>query len=287
MLKAALQVLVLLALVFTAASAHAADGAFERIIKTNTIRCGYFTWPPYIVKDPNTGKLSGLNYDIMQALAKNLGLKTEWVLDVGVGDVAAALNANKFDVMCASVWTNPARLKTLTLTSPTLYSVVYAFVRTDDARFDGDLAKVNAKTIRISGIDTDYSQDIANEKFPLATQVMLPQTASGSETLMQVVSKKADIVFVDQGLVNEFLKNNPNALRQVKNVPPVRIYGEVLSVKQGDILLKNMLDTAITQLTNDGTIASLVAKYSAQNHSTMYPPSPSFVHLPEAVPAQK
>ncbi|HEY1096463.1 MAG TPA: transporter substrate-binding domain-containing protein [Alphaproteobacteria bacterium] len=262
--------------ILLASPAQAADTGFERVTKTGTIQCGYFTWPPYILKDANSGKLSGLNYDIMEAIAKNLGLKTEWTLDVGVGDVAAALNANKFDVMCASVWTNPARLKTLTLTNPTLYSVVYAFVRADDARFDNDLSKVNDKTVRISGIDTDYSQDIAKEKFPNAKQVMLPQTASGSETLMQVVSKKADIVFVDQGLVNEFLKTNPGTLRQVKGVEPVRIYGEVLSVRQGDILLKNMLDIAITQLTNDGTIARLVAKYSKENNSTMYAPGKTY-----------
>jgi ABC-type amino acid transport substrate-binding protein len=104
----------------------------------------------------------------------------------------------------------------------------------------------------------------------------LPQSASGSETLMQVVSKKADVVFVDQGLVNEFLKTNPGSLRAVKGVEPVRVYGEVLSVKQGNILLKNMLDTAINQLTNDGTIAKLVNEYTKQNNSVMYPPSKTF-----------
>lgn len=94
---------------------------------------------------------------------------------------------------------------------------------------------------------------------------------------MQVFSKKADIVFVDQGLVHDFLKHNPGTLRQVKNVEPIRVYGEVLSVCQGEIFLKNMLDGAIMQLTNDGTIGDLVSKYRQQNNSTMYAPNKSFL----------
>ena len=46
-------------------AAHAADAdvAFNRIVARKTIYCGYFTWPPYITKDPNTSQLSGINYD--------------------------------------------------------------------------------------------------------------------------------------------------------------------------------------------------------------------------------
>ena len=79
------------------------ESAYDRVIRTGTIRCGYFVWPPYFYKDPVTKKFSGGNYEIMEAIGKMLNLKIEWALEVGVGDVVTALNSDKFDVMCATV----------------------------------------------------------------------------------------------------------------------------------------------------------------------------------------
>lgn len=261
-----------------AVSAQAADqSAFDRVVSSKTIRCGYFSWPPYVAKDPNTGKLSGINVDIMEAIAKNLDLKIEWTGEVGVGDVATSLNTNKFDVMCATVWPSPGRVKNLTLTKAPFYNIVYAYVRTGDTRFDNDLNKANNKAIKVSGIDGDYSQDLSKEKLPNATQVMLPQMASGTEILMQVMNKKADIVFSDTSMVKEFLKANPGSLQQVKGIGPVRYFGEMLSVKRGETELRDMLDIAIEQLTNDGTLEALVAKYRKEYNATFFAPSKSFV----------
>jgi ABC-type amino acid transport substrate-binding protein len=253
------------------------ETAFERVQATGTIRCGYFLWPPYLAKDANTKKLSGINYEIMEALGKNLGLKVEWVAEIGVGDVATALNTHKVDTVCSSIWPSPGRAQNLTLSLPTFYTAAFAFSRADDTRFDGDLNKANNKDIKVSGIDGDYSYDLAKEKLPSAIPVMLPQTASGSEILMQVVSKKADIVFSDLSLVNDFVKNNPNSLRQVVGIGAVRNYGETLAVRRGEYHLKNMLDTAIMQLANDGALEKIVQKYRQEYQAEFYAPSKAFV----------
>lgn len=260
----------------------AEEKALDHVLASNTIRCGYFSWPPFIAKDPNTGKLSDINYEIMEAIGKNLNFKIDWVAEVGAGDVATALNTDKFDVMCASVWPNPGRIRSMTLTIPTFYSIAYAYVRAGDRRFDGNLSKANVANVRVSGIDGDYSQDIAKEMLPNAQQVMLAQTASGSEILMQLAGKKADIVFSEAGLVHEFLQANPDSLRQVSGIGPVRYYGETLAVKRGEYQLKNMLDTSITQLANDGVIDKIVQKYRTKYHVNMLSPAKSFVAMPDA-----
>ena len=170
--------------IFAASSpAFADEPTFERIMKDKTIHCGYFEWAPYIVKDANTGKLSGINYDIMNAIGRNLGLKIEWTAAIGVGDVITALESNKMDVLCATLWPSPGQTQNLTLTSPTFFSVLKAFVRADDKRFDGDLGKANRKDVKVSAIDADITQAMAVEKLPDATIAALPQSASGSEIL--------------------------------------------------------------------------------------------------------
>lgn len=256
--------------------AQAAETTYDRVMASKTIRCGYFTWPPYITKDANTGKLSGINYDIMEAIGKNLGLKIEWVAEIGVGDVVAGLETNKADVMCATVWPNAARTQNLTLTKPTFYSIAYAFVRADDKRFDGDLGKANKKDIKVSGIDGDITADLAIEKLPNATPAFLPQTASGSEILLQLMTKKADIALVDEGMVNDFMKSNPGTLRKVANVAPTRIFGEHLPVRRGEYHLRDMLDVSIQQLINDGLMDELVNKYRKDYNAVFIAPTRTF-----------
>lgn len=257
--------------------AHAEETAFLRVEKSKTINCGYITWPPYIIKDPNTGKVSGINYDIMEAIGRNLGLKINWIVETGSGEIAAALNAQKFDVMCASLWPAAGRLQTLTMTRATFYNPVHAFTRADDQRFDSNIEKANIKDVKISAIDGDYSYDLAKEKLPNATIVSLPMTASGSEFLMQIMTKKADIVMCDVGLVNDFMKTNPNTLRKVASIPPVRIYGELLSVRRGEYQLRDMIDHAITQLADDGVIETILQKYEKNYGVKYYSPTPSYV----------
>jgi ABC-type amino acid transport substrate-binding protein len=264
-------------LAFLPIASRADEPVFDRVMASKTINCGYFLWPPYLAKDANTGKLSGINYDIMNAIGKNLGFKVNWTAEIGVGDAVAALDAKKIDVVCASLWPSPARAQNLTLSNPTFYSIAYAFVRGDDKRFDGDLNKANDKSVKAAAIDGDYTNDLVPEKLPNATIDSLPQSASGSEMLLQVVTKKADIVFSDEGLVNDFMKTHPGALRKVAGIGPVRIYGETLATKRGEYQLKNMIDISITQLTNDGVIQGLVDKYKKDYQANFFAPQKSFV----------
>ncbi len=120
--------LALLALVFCFPHKALADeSVFDRVIKTRTINCGYSIGAPYVEKDPNTGKLSGINYDIMEDIGKALGLKINWVEETGIGDVVAGLDSNRFDVYCATLWPDPGRMQTMSYTSPLFFTPVHAY----------------------------------------------------------------------------------------------------------------------------------------------------------------
>src|ERR1700735_3304508 len=65
--------------------------AYERVMRTGTIRCGYVRWYPYFTKELKTGELSGLNYDAMAAIGEELDLKIEWAEEVGWGNLGEGL----------------------------------------------------------------------------------------------------------------------------------------------------------------------------------------------------
>ncbi|MCB1555938.1 MAG: hypothetical protein KDJ15_01355 [Alphaproteobacteria bacterium] len=55
-------------------TAYAADKqkepVYERVIRTEQIRCGYAMSPPVLVMDPNTKELSGLDVDLWTEIGK-------------------------------------------------------------------------------------------------------------------------------------------------------------------------------------------------------------------------
>lgn len=268
--------IITLLILISSSHSYADEAIFDRVMKDKTIRCGYFVWPPYVTKNPNTGAFSGINYEIMEVIGKNLGLKIEWAAEIGAGDVVEALKTEKVDVMCAALWPIPARTQELTLSLPTFFNYLHAFARTGDIRFDSDLDKANRKEIKVAVIEGDATQNLAMERLPHATLVALPQTASGAELLLQVITEKADIALVEQALANDFLKSNPGTLRRIENIPPGRVFGEHLALKRGEYQLKNMFDIAITQLTNDGIIEEITKRYSKDYKTEFLAPTKTF-----------
>ncbi len=252
------------------------EPVFERVMKTKTINCGYFVWAPYVTKDANSGQFAGINYEIMEAITKNLGLKLNWSAEIGAGDATAALNTGKADAICISLWPSPTRTSTMTFTNPVFHDKVYAVVRADDNRFDNDLEKANRKEIKVSGIDGDVTADMASEKLPNANPQLLPQTASGADILMYILTKKADIAMIDEALYNDFSKTNPGKLKIVPGIGPVRVYSEHIAVKEGEYHLRDMINVSLQQLVNDGLIEKITAKYSKQYKSEFIPPRKSF-----------
>lgn len=58
MMKRLLLALALLILALPAAAETGKESAYECVMRTGTLRCGYILLPPEMNKDPNTGALS-------------------------------------------------------------------------------------------------------------------------------------------------------------------------------------------------------------------------------------
>src|SRR5207253_3108802 len=115
-----------------------------------TLRAGYIVYPPYIIKDPKTGVLSGIFYDLTMKLAEQLGLKIEWIEEAGYGTIFTSLESGRYDVYAGGVWANSTRSKVGYLTAPAFYNAMFAYARTNDHRFDSSLDVVNNPNIKIS-----------------------------------------------------------------------------------------------------------------------------------------
>ncbi len=234
---------------------------YDRVIKAGKIRAAYITYPPVVIKDTATGKLSGIFVEVLEKACENLGLELEWTEEVGWGMQIEGLMADRYDMVGSPVWANPTRGKLTTLSIPIYYSGIGIYVRQDDNRFDDDWKKINSKDIRIVTIDGETSDLIARTQFPLAKRVSLPDLTDHSRLFLEVTSNKADVLFAEPLYGYLHLKSNPNTVKNIAADKPIKVLGNCYMFRRGETYLKHMLDVTLEDLLNSGFANQVIDKY--------------------------
>jgi ABC-type amino acid transport substrate-binding protein len=237
------------------------ETAFERVMRTGVIRCGYAISPPALVKDSVTGKLSGVDHDIIEAIGQELGLKIEWTEEAGWGNFIEGLRTGRYDAFCSQQWPDPARTRFQTLTSPVIYSLLYAYVRADDHRLDNGPEAANDPAFKIPAIDGDISMAMVKSGFPKADILTLPQGATVSDMFLSVQTKKADVVFVEPAMFQEFDRNNRGAMRKV-DAQPSFVFASYYGFNSGETQLRDMFNVALRTLTDNGRLEQIAHSYA-------------------------
>lgn len=237
---------------------------FDRVFKSRTIQCGYIIYEPIVMKDPNTGEMSGLVVDLMNEIAKRAGtgFEVKWTVESSYGTFAEDMKRPNVDLMCATLWTMADTGVYGTSTVPLWYSGLGVYVRADDDRFT-DVSQFNDENVTISGTDGSISNVVAEQDYPKAKLLSLPPSTDYSVQMINVVNKKADVTFLEVNAVEEFMKNNPGTLKNLVPSNPLRVYSNALLVKKGEQEMLNFMNMALTELVNDGFVDKLITKYEA------------------------
>jgi polar amino acid transport system substrate-binding protein len=237
------------------------QAAFSRVMNQGELRVGYISYPPSFIKDPNTGAYSGIFDNVLQRAAKNLELKVNYVEEVAWGTMVEAVASGRVDLVCTGIWPTAGRARKAEFTEPIYFSPVRAYARVGDSRFNNNLGIANNPATKIAMIDGEMSSIISKSDFPKATQDSLPQSADISQLLLEVATKKADLTFVEVAVAEAFIQKNPNSIRAISGVEPVRVFPNVMMVGKGEFKLLSMLNVAFEELANNGVINQSISKY--------------------------
>ena len=261
-----LTALALMLLIPMAASAQdTKESVSDRVIRTQTLRCGYAIYDPSFMKDANTGAMSGMFYDLTEELGKRLGLKVEWAEETGYGTIAEGFRSNKYDAFCGAVWPTPDRVKGGMFTIPIFYNIVGVLVRKDDTRFDSDYMKLNSPEYTVAVRDGDITHSIAKSRFPNAKQVAIPDLSLTEQQLMEVSLGKADATFNDPYMMYRYNQANPD--KQLKDVAagkPLKYFPVTYMLPPADAQLKQMFDVALGELIAEGIVDDIIKKYEKE-----------------------
>jgi ABC-type amino acid transport substrate-binding protein len=244
--------------------AAAQETAYERVMRTSTIRCAYSPYAPALIKDPNTGEMSGIFYETVNEIGRRLGLKVEWTEEVGYGVIAEGFNTHRYDAFCNTVWPTAERSREASFTLPVYYSQVGLYVRADDHRFDDDFTKLNSPDVTFVVKDGDVSDAYKNDMFPLAKKVSIPQLADTGQLIEDVANGKADVAVNEPMLLIEYSKANPSKVRNLAEGHPISVSPNTIMLPKNEYQLKMMFDVALTELHNNGFIARTIARHDPE-----------------------
>jgi ABC-type amino acid transport substrate-binding protein len=276
-----LKILVTVLTIVFAVPAHAEiihDKAYQSVISSGKIRCGYSEWAPFLIIDANTGKTTGIMKDVMDEIGKRMGLKVEWAASIGWGEITSAANSGKIDMFCNTTWPDKAQLQNMSISRPLFYTPTYAYVRQGDTRFDNNYEAINSPSVTIAGIDGDSSYTTMQDHFPKAKMLALPNTADISQQIMNITTKKADIMLADPSAIGDYNQkaDADKKLVQVKG-KPLFVMSEILVTRAGEQQLMNAINTVLYSLINEGFLDKTLKKYGA---TSSFAPQPE-VKLPE------
>jgi ABC-type amino acid transport substrate-binding protein len=262
------------------AQEKAKESAYERVMRTGIIRCGYFDWMPLFHTDTATGKRSGIFKDVAEEIARVSGLKIEWTAEIPFAQIVTDLNSGKIDALCGGVWPSAARARHIRFTGPVFFLPMHIYKKAGDGRFDGKPGDINQPDVTIVTIDGEMSAEIRNSDFPRSGLVSLPQlSGSASDLLMTVASGKGDITFTDAVQGQEFMNANPGKVEAVTFDAPLRVMSNAIAVGGNEERLQYFLDESLRELHNSGIIDKILAGYDGRYPGILMRVRPSYERM--------
>ncbi|MGB3389711.1 MAG: ABC transporter substrate-binding protein [Pseudaminobacter sp.] len=265
----------MLATTFMCAPAALAQDTSFKTIEPGTLTIAIASYMPY--SGVIDGKLTGLDGDLVTAVAEKLGLKVKTNVSDFAG-ILAAVQTNRADIAVGSIGWTEARAKAGIFTDSPYYSNQVVLVREDQ-----NVTKIEDLEGLTVATGIGYSYIPAIQAIPNTKLKTYPTPANMLEDL---VAKRVDAVFTD-ALVNiAYAKEKPGVLKAAPMTPPTeeqlaehpdykylfpRPGGFYLNA--GNTALENAVTEAIRGLYKDGTTESLLVKWGVNNPDSWTTPN--------------
>jgi len=213
-------------------------------------------WPMYYsisFRNPESGQLEGIDIDLSRELAKDMGVKLEYV-ETSFGSFIADLQANKCDLGMFGVGATMKRAQAAAFSDPYLTSGVYAVVRKGGpitTWADIDKPGINAGVSLGSYIETFMRSYFKNAK---TVAVAAPAT-----TPAELMAQRVDVVMTDYPAS---IKMNAQFDWTITVAPPetlsVTPYAYVMN--QGDQIWLNYINLFVRTIKLDGRLKAAAEK---------------------------
>lgn len=229
-----------------------ADSSLADVQKAGVLVVGTEgTYRPFSFHEGGSGAITGYDVDVIDAVAKKLGVTTKFE-ETQFDGIFAGLEAGRFDVIANQITTTPARVAKYTFSSPYTYSTGVVVVKADNSSITSFAG--------LSGKST--AQSLTSNWYALAKD-------SGAN-IQAVEGWAQSVALVEQGRVDATVNDKLTYLdfKKQTGAAGLKIAAETteqstsaFAFTKGSTTLAKAVDGALSSLASDGTLASISDKY--------------------------
>ena len=218
------------------------------------------SYPPYEYTSAS-GEIIGFDVDLVQAMCAEMKVKCTFV-DQAFDGLITGLQAKKFDAIAAAMTITAEREKAVLFTKK-LYTDVNMFVGKSGQKIDTSMAGLKGKSIAVQ-------QGTVQDKYlsKHAAGATIKRYKSIEDAFSDLLSGRADLVFADGPVCNDFLKSPRGKGLEIVGSPvaasadpEVLGKGKGYAVRKTDTQLAQDLNKAYDTLIANGTAKKIADKY--------------------------
>ena len=239
----------------TEASAEADTAAFTTVESGKLIMATNAFFPPYEYYEGD--KIVGIDVEIATAVADKLGLELV-IEDVEFDSIIAGVQSGKYDIGCAGMTVTEDRLKSVNFSTPYATGIQSIIVAADSEITDIDtLVNGDYKVGVQSGTTGDIYMSAPVEEGGVGEE-RIERFAKGNDAVIALTTGKISAVVIDNEPAKAFVAANPG-LKILET--PYTVEDYAMAINKDNVALKDAINQALKELTDDGTIAAIVNKY--------------------------
>ena len=206
------------------------------------------TFPPYEYYEGED--IVGIDAEIAQAVADKLGLELK-IEDMEFNSIITAIQQGKADVALAGMTVTPERKENVNF-SDTYATGIQSVIVTEDS----DIASVDDLEGKKIGVQLSTTGDIyASEDYGSEN---VDQYNKGADAVMALTQGKVDAVIIDNEPAKSFVASN-EGLKILDTEYAVEDYA--IALNKDNTALLDAVNGALQELTEDGTVQSIIDKY--------------------------
>ena len=222
------------------------ESSLEQVLRRGVLRVGMSTFVPWAMKD-KTGKLIGFEIDVATRLAKDMGVKVEFVPTKWAGIIPALLTG-KFDVIIGGMGILPKRNLKVNFSAPYDYSGMSMVANKELAAGFKNLEDFNRPHVVLSVRLGATPVDAAKKYMPKAQLRMFDDE---SQAVQEVINGKAHAMVSSAPLpAFQALKYPEKLFLPIKGTFTKEPIG--FAVRKGDFDTLNFFNNWIIFVTSEG-----------------------------------
>jgi polar amino acid transport system substrate-binding protein len=233
------------------------DTLLQQIKKNGVIRVCQAAYPPYNVKNPQTGEWEGLNVDLVNAIATFLSVKIENV-DTSFPALIPSLQTHKCDISAAATYVTPARAEQVLFTTSYASETKVSFVPVDSPIHTyEELDRPNVTIATRAGT----AEETFAKRFFKQAQIKVTTSDATQAHLLDVAAGRSDAALAGRTGSLIFLKQNPNLklrLIEDKQLDPSRF---ALMLPPGEYHLQLYVNVCLQALTDSGKLQEITGRW--------------------------